>query len=453
MNLNLKQLVVLLAFYVPIIQAQDILTTDPSNCQSKDNIKVSIPKGTSIDVIKSSIASWQAQGFTVNDVQPNQDIITCHNDTDQNEINTPEEEALDQAVSTGNVTLQAVNLQTNNLYDRLKTLRKYTHKVKPGSEVYTEGEEGYKDNDDDDENEAEEETSGGGASADSFSILDERLNLFMSGNGSFGEQDRTHYSNGFDFTTIGTTLGADYRITDDFTLGTAFGYTASTTDMNQSSAETDIDSYSLSMYASYSLPNSFYLEGIVRTAWNHYDGHGYISSEDNPTVAEQSTSKYKGNDYSVSFSTGYDYMIKGFSISPFFRYDYIHVDIGSYQEKAGSTRNTIEAQNIDSMRTALGTSLSYVFNTDYAVLIPSIRAEWQHEYMNDSRLLGSYQDYLANDSSEIRTDSPDRDFANLGVGLSAVFPHGISAFFFYETMLANHLTTVHSFNGGIQIQF
>ncbi|NOQ63072.1 MAG: autotransporter domain-containing protein [Methyloprofundus sp.] len=436
-NRWIKTASILLLLNISSVFAQDIVTTNPSNCSDASDAVTSISDGTSLELINSSIPEWQDLGFIVQDVQPNQDIIVCSGESSsQNAIQTPEEETLDQSASSASVTLGASNIQTNNIYTRLEVLRKYSYAVTPTFGML-----------------------GGGASSDEevsvdeYSILNEKLNIFINGNGGIGEQERTEYSNGFDFSAIGTTLGADYRVTDNLTLGTAFGYTASRTEMSAGSGSTDVDSYSLAFYGSYSLPNSFYLEGMARTGWNHYEGSSTISSGDNQSLTEQATSKYKGNDYSVSLSAGYDYYIKGFNISPFVRYDYMHADVGSYQEISKSSRNTIESQSIDSMRTSLGATLSYIFNTPYAVLIPSIRAEWQHEFMNDSRILSSFRESSPSDITEIRTDSPDRDFANIGAGVSAVFPHGISAFFYYEALLANYLTTAHSFSGGIQYQF
>jgi len=298
-----------------------------------------------------------------------------------------------------------------------------------------------------------EKKPGGCASADSSSLLDQRLSFFINGNGAFGDQEKTKVSSGFGFDTIGTTLGTDFRLTDNLVIGSAFGYTASNTDMSGGLGDMEADNYSLSLFGGYTLPNSFYLDALARVGWNDYDGNRNLSSSNDPSGIEHVSSNYSGNDYSVSLSAGYNHTIDAFSVSPFLRYDYIHNDIDGYREH-GSTSSSlsIEEQHSDSMRSALGTEISYVVNTPYAILIPLVRAEWQHEFMNDSRTLTSFQNN-SSDGISLNTDSPDRDFVNLGFGVSAGLPHGVSGFFYYETMLANSLTASHTFNGGIRIEF
>ncbi len=417
-----------LALTTQTVFAQSLITTDESSCESTGTPVVAVPGGTSQDVIDSSIPEWQDLGFTIGSISPDENIIVCtDSEPDENELTTPEQEGLDQSASAATLAVSASIIQTTNLYTRLAAIRRQSYSATTSTA-----------------------DTGGGASADDPSLFDERLNFFANGSGSLGDQESSQVSSGFDFDTIGTTIGVDYRLTEHFSLGTAFGYTSGNTSMNNDLGHTDIDNYSLSFYGGYSLPSSFYVEGLFNVGWNNYDSQRNVQSDIDGSTIEQVSSDYSGNNYSLSLATGYEYTIDAFSITPLFRFDYVHVDIDKYQETGDSIVNRIDAQHVDSVRTAFGAWLQYTIQTPYAVLIPAMRAEWQHEYMNDSRLLTSYQN---GSKTQLRTDSPDRDFANLSFGFSALFPYGVSAFFFYETMLANHLTTLHSFNGGLQLQF
>ena len=107
-----------------------------------------------------------------------------------------------------------------------------------------------------------------------------------------------------------------------------------------------------------------------------------------------------------------------------------------------------------SLTTALGGQASYAISTRWAVLLPQARVEWEHEYENDSREIDAR---FVHDSSRtpvrIKTNNPDRNYFNVGIGLSAVFPRGKSAFVDYETALGIHNVTEHNIAVGFRIEF
>ena len=74
------------------------------------------------------------------------------------------------------------------------------------------------------------------------------------------------------------------------------------------------------------------------------------------------------------------------------------------------------------LTTVLGGRASYAISTGLGVLLPQVRIEWEHEFKNDSRLLTAR---FVNDPLlqpiPFTTDNPDRNYANLGVSLSATF--------------------------------
>jgi hypothetical protein len=53
----------------------------------------------------------------------------------------------------------------------------------------------------------------------------------------------------------------------------------------------------------------------------------------------------------------------------------------------------------------------------------------------------------------IETDEADKNYFNLGIGLSAVFAQGRSGYLFYETRLDQDDVTLHMLNAGLRIEF
>jgi outer membrane lipase/esterase len=237
----------------------------------------------------------------------------------------------------------------------------------------------------------------------------------------------------------------DYRLTDDFYVGTAFGYTGSKSDIYMSPRKVEGDVYSYSLYSTYANPQGFHLDGLVRVGWHDYTG------KRNKGIR----SDFTGNDYAASLGGGYDLQFKQLTVNPFVRYDYVHFTTNGYQETGvpgSGTLFNIGRQDVDSMRTALGLELNYALSTHWGVITPVLGAEWQHEYMNDNHLI-SATNQAAQVTNFSQSGNPDRDFMNFNVGFSTVLPHGISGFFMYDTMLANTYTATHSFNAGVRVEF
>jgi hypothetical protein len=56
-------------------------------------------------------------------------------------------------------------------------------------------------------------------------------------------------------------------------------------------------------------------------------------------------------------------------------------------------------------------------------------------------------------ASTFVTDQPDRNHFNLGAGVVAVLPDGISPFLNYEVEVANYLEETHTVTGGVRLGF
>lgn len=445
---RLSILVVLSIFQTHPVYSQQLITTNADSCSATDPINTSILGGTSQNIIDSAIAAWQNLGFNIGTISPNENILVCGDGSRVNSefLITPEQAILDKAASSPILAIEASIIQTTNLYTRLASLRNNSRSLENNIRVTDEqnpNEFGL--------NMPDRENRRIGAGSDQSTLLDQQLSVFVNGYGNFGDQKASARSNGFDFDTIATTIGVDYRLDEHFLIGTAFGYTNSHSQINRGLGDLEADTYSLSLFGGYSLPEGFYIDALARVGWSDYQNNRNFLTDEN--TLDHVTSDYEGNDYSVSLTAGYSYNIDAFIIRPIFRYDYVHTDIDSFTEATDSFVHNIGEQHVDSMRTTLGTWLSYAISTPYGVVTPMMRAEWQHEYLNNSRMLTLVQADSLNRVSQLQTNSPDRDFFNLGFGLTATLPHGVSGFFFYETMVGNSYTTVHSFNGGIRMEF
>jgi outer membrane lipase/esterase len=308
-----------------------------------------------------------------------------------------------------------------------------------------------------------------------------RLGIFATGAISFGDKDMTARESGFDFDTLDVTGGVDYKFTNNLILGVAFGYTASDVDLDMDGGGVDTKGYRVSAYGTYYVADKFFIDAIGSFGWNNYDidrairysiprlgaGGTPVDSEI-LNVDQTAQGDTDGVWYAFSLGIGYEFRAGGFTFTPLGRVNYIKADIDDYQEEIDNTQPgfglilAFDDQDIESLTTVLGGEVSYALSVPWGVLVPQARFEWEHEFKNDARTLGAHFVFdptpidptpgtPANDTRlDLRTDAPDRDFFNVGIGLTATLQAGFSAFAYYETTLGLQDITVHSVAVGVR---
>ena len=299
-----------------------------------------------------------------------------------------------------------------------------------------------------------------------------KLGVFLNGFYGTGDRDRTIREPGFDWDVYGIIGGVDYRFTDRFILGLALSYARTDATVDQPGGDLDADGYGISLYGSYYI-NDFYINGIGTYGRKDYDFTRTVSyivpsvSGGQTVVNQRFEGKPDADEYGFNFGVGYDFFLKGFSFGPYGRLNYFRVDIDSYTEKLSNPNSNpgfglalnINDQEIKSFSTIFGVRADYAFTTSIGVIKPYFRLDWQHEFENDLTAIGgNFVNGNASSSAAaanftiIPLDQPDRDFYNLGMGINSVFPHGISAFLDYATVLDLDDTNVHQFIGGVRLE-
>lgn len=300
------------------------------------------------------------------------------------------------------------------------------------------------------------------SAADNNASIFDNLEFFINGTLSIGDRDATSREPSFDFDTLGITGGVDCRLIDNLVLGAAFGFANTDNDFS-SGSNLDTNGTTVSLYGTYNVPDRFYIDGIFSFGWDHYDldrGINY-SIPNGVDVNQTAKSDTDGRQFALGFSGGYDFSIGGFTIGPFARLNFTDIDIDSFQERITNKRQPgselnfdIDSQDLKSLTTVLGGQISYAVSTKRAVLLPQLRLEWEHEYEDNTRDIDAK---FVNDPFGtpviIPTEDPDRNFFNIGLGLSSVFPGGKSAFIHYEAVIGREDLTKHSISVGARFEF
>lgn len=294
-----------------------------------------------------------------------------------------------------------------------------------------------------------------------------KLGAFFSGSFTTGDKDATAFEPGFDFDNWGMTAGVDYRLMENLVLGLAFGYSETETDLYHSAGDIDSDGYAFSFYGIYNI-EALYIDAIATYGAQDYDTARRVRYVVDAPVDQTFTGDSESDEYSLGVGAGYDFSHGGFTYGPYLQFNYSKSEIDGYSERlAGNNTDpgfglalSFDDQNVESFTSVVGGQASYAVGTKFGVLRPQVRLDWEHEYSDDERLIKARflnvpddPVAIANNLILISTDGPDRNFFNLGLGVSATLPKGIMAFVDYTTILGLEDVDLHQIAGGLRLEF
>ena len=300
----------------------------------------------------------------------------------------------------------------------------------------------------------------GGAAGDE---LGSPLGGFINASYGTGDRDNTDRANSFDFDSYNISAGLDYRFGDDFVLGAAITYYDIDSDFDNkptvSGGSIDADGWGGSVYGTWYKEN-FYVDAVAGYASSDYDTDRNIRiPSNNPMVAdivETATASPESDDYTIGIGAGYNFNRDALNWGPYFRATYINVDIDDYREKGAESSGLnldVDGQEWESMTTVLGAQANYAVSSEFGVWVPFARAGWVHQFEDDAtEMTAVYVDDPRKNVLRARTDEPDSDYAELGIGVSAVFQGGMQAFFNYDTLLGLDELTTHLFTIGVRME-
>jgi uncharacterized protein with beta-barrel porin domain len=302
-------------------------------------------------------------------------------------------------------------------------------------------------------------TGGGAADPDPSLFQGGRLGLFLNGHVSSAHYDGTRLENPFDGETYGGTGGIDFRLSENAVIGAAYGYSDVEVDIERdpltaaAGGDVDSDHQSASLYGTVYFGET-YVDAIASYSWADYDMTRLMAPVGG-LAAGSAESDTDGYSWSGALSIGHNLTVGRAAFTPFLRGSYLDGEVDSFTETGvGAPPIQVDDQEFDSLVSSLGMQISYTVDATFGVLVPFARGSWEHEFLNDDdRVVGRFIEDTAVNPFRIETEDPDRDYAAVAGGFSAVFPRGVQAFVQVEAVLglrdvANYVTT-----GGVRFEF
>jgi outer membrane autotransporter protein len=198
-----------------------------------------------------------------------------------------------------------------------------------------------------------------------------RMGFFITGT---GDSTTAGEANSFDGTTIGTSLGVDWRLNDHWVTGISIGYSHSRSDL-MPVGKVKADGAKAALYAHYQR-GGFYTEGLVGGGYNSYD----IERSAFLGTARGSTN---GAQFDAYVGMGYDIIREGWTVTPMVSFLYTMVGIEGYNEIGSLVPLKIESQHASSLRIRIGPRVAHTSQWGIASVTPSFSAQWQHEFLDD----------------------------------------------------------------------
>ncbi|HRS37029.1 MAG TPA: autotransporter outer membrane beta-barrel domain-containing protein, partial [Thermoanaerobaculia bacterium] len=115
---------------------------------------------------------------------------------------------------------------------------------------------------------------------------------------------------------------------------------------------------------------------------------------------------------------------------------------------------TVDGHTVSSLLGEVGLDLSRVIQTRHALIVPQLNASYLHEFEAErSPIRGRFRgDLAAVAAFDLFSDTPDRDFFNVGASLRFQFLWG-SFFVSWDRHFDHGNYTFESFNGGLRFEF
>jgi len=277
---------------------------------------------------------------------------------------------------------------------------------------------------------------------------EDRWSAFVNGNVILADisssQDLAHAQ----YETGGVQLGADYRITDNITLGALFGYGHTDLDLDQNGSKGKVDSYTPGIYAGFH-EGGWYGNTLFTYSHNDYTESRVINIG---TLNGTAAGSPSGDQFLGNLTTGYEFKKGNWRFGPEVGVTYVNLTIDQFNE-SGTAALNINKQNDDSLRTRFGGRVSYSGNIGKVTLTPHLGAFWQHEFMDDSRGITAQFNQIGSGSFTVQTTTPERDSALAELGLDAQVTDSVLLFTNYLAQAGQSDFFAQSVQAGLTVGF
>ncbi|HWB60548.1 MAG TPA: autotransporter domain-containing protein [Chthoniobacteraceae bacterium] len=281
---------------------------------------------------------------------------------------------------------------------------------------------------------------------------EKRWGFFASGDALFENFDGDKDLASSKFTTSGLVLGLDGRINEHFVVGTLFDYQYTSATMDNLGSKANVASYGGGLYGGYH-DGGWYANGLLMDSENSYDSSRAVVILPIVRAAQATT---HGNQFETNLDGGYDFTLApDWVAGPIAGMQYTHLGISNFTESgAGAADLAVNPADLDSLRSRLGAHLVYRKQLCKEVSFAAeTRAEWQHEFLDDSRAISA--DFIGSGLGgfAVQTSAPQRDAALVGIGANFTIRDRMTVFTDYDVQAGQSSYFEQSVRAGLKFSW
>lgn len=214
---------------------------------------------------------------------------------------------------------------------------------------------------------------------------------------------------GYNAYTSGMAIGADAKVTDNLTVGAAYGYMDATVNSKRGNT-TEVDGHSFAVYAGYELGNYFIDSSLIYSKNENKSKRQIVNTTAKGT--------YDSNTLGLSVLGGYDFKLDSMTVSPLVGMNYSNTKLDGFTEKGSPAALRNGSQRYEIAELGAGARLSASYPLGQGRLEPQVQAMVYHDFAADrAKSTSAFVNSVGGSSFVAYGARPERTSyeANLGV--------------------------------------
>jgi uncharacterized protein YhjY with autotransporter beta-barrel domain len=251
----------------------------------------------------------------------------------------------------------------------------------------------------------------------------QELSLWIAGTVDFGQRNANGQREGFRFTTNGISMGADYRLSDELTIGVGTGYSRDRSDIGENGSKSVGQSVVATVYGSYRPTPNIFIDGMFGYGALDFDSTRYVTDD-----GSFATGQRGGNQTFIALSSGYEFRGKSWMWSPYGKVDLTSTTLGKYTETAaGNNALTYFKQSVRTSSGTLGLRTEGQYLSRVGMWTPRGRIEYRRQFSGAGEAGISYADLASSGPAYvIRSDDSFTGNWTAGLGMRLLLAGGTS---------------------------
>ena len=206
------------------------------------------------------------------------------------------------------------------------------------------------------------------------------LSVYILVNGGFGSRKSSSTTNGYDWDSVGGTLGAEYRIGREGLIGVAFNYSNPTATFRNGAGKSDLDAYQFGIYGAWTRSN-FFAQGLFS-----YGVQNYANMR--PGVVSMINSAASGSSLSAAGKIGYLFDLGAARIGPIAGLTYASSQVNGYTETGDPVLTlALRRQKVEALVGSFGGQLRVPFVVAGNLIEPYLNLTAENDFRGNGRAI------------------------------------------------------------------